>query len=70
MNDETLVTDDHITINSSTSEGNENVNDIRPANKGEGDTTLSNTIIGLLIIENFDSDGMTYVHFFKRTSIQ
>ena len=36
MNDETLVNPDHITINNSWSEGDENVNDIRPKNQGEG----------------------------------
>ena len=36
MNDETLVNPDHITINSSWSEGDEDVNDIRPKNQGEG----------------------------------
>ena len=36
MNDETLVDADHIIINSSWSEGDEDVNDIRPKNQGEG----------------------------------
>ena len=36
MNDETLVNDDHIIINSSWSEGDEDVNDIRPKNQGIG----------------------------------
>ena len=36
MNDETLVNPDHITINNSWSEGDEDVNDIRPTNQGEG----------------------------------
>ena len=36
MNDETLVNEDHITINNSWSRGTEDVNDIRPKNQGEG----------------------------------
>ena len=41
MNDESLVNDDHIMINSSSSQGNEDVNDIRPKNQGQGDTVTS-----------------------------
>ena len=36
MNDETLVSGDHITMNSTWSDGTEDVNDIRPRNQGEG----------------------------------
>ena len=36
MDDETLVSGDHITINSTWSDGTEDVNDIRPKNQGEG----------------------------------
>ena len=36
MNDESLITEEHITINSSWSDGQEDVNDLRPKNQGDG----------------------------------
>ena len=41
MNDETLVNENHIMINSSWSERDEDINDIRPKNQGEGTQLLS-----------------------------
>ena len=40
MNDETLVNEDHITINNSWSRGTEDVTDIRPKNQGDGKLTV------------------------------
>ena len=50
MNDETLVSEDHITINNSWSRGTEDVNDIRPKNQGQGDN------LNFLVLDNFITD--------------